>query len=160
MTHPQLSVCIATLNRAKFIGETLDSIISQATDEVEIVIVDGGSSDNTAEIVEQYHQKFPRLHYLKLLKKGGVDQDYCRAVELASGDYCWLLVNAEVRTTDFAKQLAPSRIAVKTDQLYGPTEPDRNRLMADVGNYLSFIGAVVVDRAEWRTGSVPFVRRT
>jgi len=47
----RLSICIATLNRAAFIGETLESMISQATGDVEIVIVDsiGGGlycSDN------------------------------------------------------------------------------------------------------------------
>ena len=41
MTQPLLSICIATYNRARFIGETLDSIIPQVTPAVEIVIVDG-----------------------------------------------------------------------------------------------------------------------
>lgn len=40
MTDIKLSICIATFNRAAFIGATLDSIISQATEEVEIVVVD------------------------------------------------------------------------------------------------------------------------
>lgn len=63
MSSTQLSICIATLNRAAFIGQTLDSIIRQATDEMEIVIVDGASSDNTKEIVEHYQRQFPRLRY-------------------------------------------------------------------------------------------------
>ena len=47
MKSPLLSICIATYNRADFIGETLDSIIRQLTDEVEIVVVDGASTDAT-----------------------------------------------------------------------------------------------------------------
>src|SRR3989442_15786016 len=70
---PKLSICIATLNRAAFIGQTLESIIGQATDEVEIVVADGASSDNTEEVVRSYQRRFPRLNYLRLEARGGVD---------------------------------------------------------------------------------------
>ena len=79
----RLSICIATLNRGAFIGETLESIIRQATDEVEIVVVDGASTDNTEEVVRGFQQRWPRLNYLRLPEKGGVDRDYDRAVALA-----------------------------------------------------------------------------
>ena len=51
MTSPLLSICIATHNRADYIGETLDSIIPQLTDEVEIVVVDGASTDATRTVM-------------------------------------------------------------------------------------------------------------
>jgi predicted GTPase len=38
----RLSVCIPTYNFGRFIGETIDSIVRQATEEVEIVVLDGG----------------------------------------------------------------------------------------------------------------------
>ncbi len=40
----RLTICIPTLNRGSFIGATLESIVSQATDEVEILVMDGGSN--------------------------------------------------------------------------------------------------------------------
>ena len=54
MTDPRLSICIATYNRASCIGETLRSIIPQITEEVEIVVVDGASTDNTCNVVKSY----------------------------------------------------------------------------------------------------------
>ena len=66
----RLAICIATLNRGAFIGETLESIIRQATDEVEIVVVDGASTDNTEEVVRGFQQRWPRLNYLRLPEKG------------------------------------------------------------------------------------------
>jgi abequosyltransferase len=168
-----LSICIATLNRAAFIGATLESIVSQATDEVEIVIVDGASTDNTGEVVRQYQQRFPRLRYLRLPVKGGVDQDYCKAVDLAQGQYCWLLtdddllkpgaiqtvleatrhdygliiVNAEVRTADLSKIVETRRLPFNTDRVYKP--PDSQRLFVETAPYLSFIGGVVIKRQLW-----------
>jgi len=90
MRSPILSICIATYNRAGFIGETLDSILHQLTDEVEIVVVDGASTDATPTVMERYAADCPGLRYVRLPAKGGVDQDYCKAVECARGEYCWL----------------------------------------------------------------------
>ena len=103
----KLSICIPTLNRGDFIGATLESIISQATESVEIVIVDGGSTDNTAEVVRQYQKIFPRLRYFRADASDGkattatpsnmgFDQDCSRAVELAQGEYCWLFTDDDL----------------------------------------------------------------
>jgi len=90
MNAVRLSVCIPVYNFGSFIGETLESIIRQATDEIEIVVVDGASTDNTEDIIRDVQRTFPRLHYHRLDKKGGIDRDMARSVELAHGEYCWL----------------------------------------------------------------------
>lgn len=90
MTPPRLSICIPTYNFGGFIGETLASIVRQATEEVEIVVLDGGSTDNTAEVVEGFRGAFPRLRYYRQDFKGGIDRDMAKSVELALGEYCWL----------------------------------------------------------------------
>jgi len=169
----KLSVCIATVNRAAFIGETLESIITQATDEVEVVIVDGASIDNTEEIVRLYQKKFPQLRYVRLSVKGGVDQDYCRAVELAQGEYCWLftdddilkpgaiqaamaamqhgyeliIVNAEVKDATLSRVLEDRSLHFMNNMTYQTR--DFERFFVDVADYLSFIGCVVIKRSLW-----------
>jgi abequosyltransferase len=106
-TGIKLSICIPTLNRGSFIGETLESIICQATDEVEIVIVDGGSADNTQDVVCQYQQRFPNIRYVRddpkkgsvspsVPSNGGFDRDCNRAVEWAKGEYCWLFTDDDL----------------------------------------------------------------
>jgi abequosyltransferase len=87
----KLSVCIPTYNRAKFLGETLESVICQAEDDVEIVVVDGASTDNTKELIEGYQEKFRNLVYYRGERNSGVDRDMARSIELASGKYCWML---------------------------------------------------------------------
>jgi len=86
----RLSVCIPTYNFGQFIGETLESIVRQANEEVEIVVLDGGSADNTTEVVEGFRGAFPRLRYYRQDFKGGIDRDMAKSVELARGEYCWL----------------------------------------------------------------------
>ena len=87
----KISFGIPTRNSAHTIGYALDSIISQATEDVEIVIVDGASTDNTEEVVEQYKQKFPSIQYFWRAECIGVDRDIMKCVELAKGEYCWLM---------------------------------------------------------------------
>ncbi|MBU6198109.1 MAG: glycosyltransferase, partial [Xanthomonadaceae bacterium] len=64
----KLSFCIATRNRADFIGETLASIATQCDgrgDEVEIIVLDGASTDNTAEVIGKLQSSFPFIHYFR-----------------------------------------------------------------------------------------------
>lgn len=168
-----LSVCIATLNRAAFIGETLESIVSQATDEVEIVIVDGGSSDNTTEVVARFLDRGVPVRYHRLERKGGVDRDYDLAVSLAEGRYCWLfpdddllepgaiarvleavgsgftlvIVNSSVWTKEYSRIIEKSRLPFPEDRTY-PAE-DLVRLFVDTAAYLSYIGGVVIRKDAW-----------
>ncbi len=170
---PRLSICIATRNRATLIGETLDSILAQATDDVELVIVDGASTDGTETVLQQYQRRFPNVRYSRLEVNGGVDRDYSRTVELARGEYCWfmtdddvlkpsaiqsvlshmqegynlIVVNAENRSADQATLLASRRLAIDHDRIYRPAETEA--LFIDVGYHLTYIGSVVIQRDLW-----------
>jgi abequosyltransferase len=174
MSKIKLSICIATYNRADFIGETLESIIPQLTDEIELLVVDGNSPDRTQSIVEQYSANCPQLRYVRLPAKGGVDQDYCKTVELAKGEYCWLftdddllkenavdrviislnnndpdlvIVNAEVRDAHLKELLEGSRLAFNDDRIYDTNNFED--LLVDAGNYMSFIGCIVIKKSFW-----------
>lgn len=171
MNKPLLSICIATYNRAQYIGETLDSIIPQLDDDVELLVVDGASTDNTEAVVQRYAD--PHIRYVRLPVKGGVDQDYCKAVELARGEFCWLftdddllrpgaiaavktairagycmvIVNSEIRNRTLDVVLAKQRIVMGEDKSYAPHDMDS--LFVDAMACLSFIGAVVIRRDVW-----------
>jgi len=102
---PILSVCIPTYNFGKFIGETLESIISQITDEVEIVILDGASTDNTREVVESYQLSCPAIRYYRMDKRGGIDHDMALSVDYANGTYCWLFSGDDLIRPGKLKQI-------------------------------------------------------
>lgn len=169
----RLSICIATLNRANLLREALDSIVTQITDEVEIVIVDGASTDHTAQVVCDFQSRYSQITYLRLDQKGGVDQDYSRTIELARGEYCWfmsdddqlmpgavkrvldatcgnyslIIVNSTVWNSDFSAMLQVKALSLEADQVYPPSKFDQ--LFADTASYLTFIGAVVIRRDLW-----------
>ncbi|MEK7285737.1 MAG: glycosyltransferase family A protein [Nitrospirota bacterium] len=90
MGKVNLSICIPTYNFGKYIEETLQSILCQITEAVEVVIVDGASTDETQEIVRKLQQTFPQIHYNRCDQRGGIDKDMAKTVEIAEGKYCWL----------------------------------------------------------------------
>jgi abequosyltransferase len=92
----KLSICIPTFNFGKFVGETLESIIPQLTDQTEIVVLDGGSTDNTPEIVQSYQKKCAQIRYFRQPVRGGIDKDMHLSVEKAEGEYCWLFSSDDI----------------------------------------------------------------
>jgi abequosyltransferase len=171
-TPIRLSICIATYRRAEFIGQTLDSILPQLPEGVELIVVDGASPDDTPRILAPYVARCPRLRYMREETNSGIDRDYDKAVSYARGEYCWLMtdddlmvegavqqvlgrlgdvdlvvVNAEVRNKDLSTVLRPILLRVAEDRSYD--DPTGERVFADVAEYLSFIGGVVVRRAWW-----------
>ena len=85
-----------TYNFGPFIGETLDSILPQLVDGVEIVILDGGSTDNTQEVVADYARRCPAIRSVRQAARGGIDRDMARSVDLARGEYVWLFSSDDV----------------------------------------------------------------
>lgn len=61
MKTPQISVCIPMYNAAQYIGECLDSVLSQTFTDYEVVVIDDGSTDASCAIVETYHDERIRL---------------------------------------------------------------------------------------------------
>ena len=171
----RLSICIATLNRAAFIGATLDTILPQLTEAVEVVIVDGASTDGTDTVVAAHFAGRSNCRFHRLAEKGGVDRDYCRAVTAAQGDFCWLMtdddllkpgavttileqlreepdllvVNAEVANQDLSANLIPKKMSLERNRDFGVGE--QAGLLALAGDMLSFIGAVVIRRSLWES---------
>ncbi|OGX08664.1 MAG: hypothetical protein A2Z88_10335 [Omnitrophica WOR_2 bacterium GWA2_47_8] len=65
--QPLVSAIIPTFNRAKLVCETIDSVLAQTYPNIEIIVVDDGSSDNTEEVLKKYGNK---VRYLKQDNKG------------------------------------------------------------------------------------------
>ena len=84
-----ISVCLASYNGEKYIKEQLDSILSQLSDEDELIVSDDGSTDSTPEILSSYAEQFPILHVVKGPGKG-VIKNFEYAISLSMGGLIFL----------------------------------------------------------------------
>lgn len=93
MPVPFFSVVIPTYNRADLIGLTLRSVLQQEFNDFEVLVVDDGSKDNTAEVVSAISDS--RLHYLpKKNEERGVARNY--GLARALGEYVLFLDSDDV----------------------------------------------------------------
>lgn len=81
-----VSVVVPVLNTRKYVGECLESIRNQTLEEIEVLCVDGGSTDGTLEDIEEYIKKDVRIRLITDTK-GSYGAQVNRGMELATGDY-------------------------------------------------------------------------
>lgn len=88
---PLLSICIPTYNGAAYIRQTLESLKLSKNSDVEIVICDDASTDDTVERVKRYQKKFPNIELYRNRKNLGFDRNMIEVVKYAKGGYCWYM---------------------------------------------------------------------
>lgn len=83
---PKVSVIVPVYNLEKYIARSLDSLLNQTYKNIEVIVVDDGSSDGSRKIIEEYSQKDDRI--ISIFKKNtGVSDTRNKGLEIASGDY-------------------------------------------------------------------------
>lgn len=82
-----ISVIIPVYNVSEYLPKCLDSIIKQPFKDIEIICIDDKSTDNSLEILNQYHQKDSRIKILENSENLGVGLSRNRGLEIAEGEY-------------------------------------------------------------------------
>ena len=110
-TQPLLSFAIPTYNFGKFIGQTIRSIIEGAMTlkdyEYEIVVLDGGSDDDTSDVVTELALQFRNIKYKKNPVRGGIDRDLNEVAGMATGMYVWLFSADDLLVEGWDCHIAP-----------------------------------------------------
>ncbi len=97
MTKPLVSVVIPAYNHERFIGAGIDSVLNQTMSDLELIIVDDGSTDNTAEVIKAYND--PRISYTWQENQDAYNT-INRGMRMARGRYISILNSDDVYTTD------------------------------------------------------------
>lgn len=87
---PRVSVVIPTFNRARMACEAVDSVLAQTLGELEVILVDDGSTDDTAAVIRSRYGKEPRLRYVRQ-ENGGTARARDHGLGHARGEYLALL---------------------------------------------------------------------
>lgn len=85
MSNPRISVITVTLNAERFLPQCLASVAEQGDDLLEHVIIDGGSTDSTLEIIKAHAGTNPKLRWISESDRG-ISDAMNKGVALATGD--------------------------------------------------------------------------
>jgi len=83
-----ISIVTVVYNGEKYLEETIQSVINQTYDNVEYIIIDGGSTDGTLDIIKKYED---RVDYWASEKDSGIYDAMNKGISLFSGDYLFFL---------------------------------------------------------------------
>ena len=82
---PKVSVIIPVYNGEKFISKCIESVINQTLREIEIIIVDDGSTDRTPSIIKRYAKRDNRIRIITQ-ENGGAGAARNNALQYATGE--------------------------------------------------------------------------
>lgn len=98
---PVLSIVILTFNHEKFIGECLNRIQGIRGIDLEVIVLDDGSTDGTSKVVEKYQRIMPELKLITQQNTGNISANTKRLLELAAGKYITFLSGDDMLGSDF-----------------------------------------------------------
>ena len=103
---PDISIVIATFNRARHLQHAVQSVLAQSFNNWELIIVDDGSTDSTFETLDPFIQKFPNIRYMKqrnrkaaLARNAGIQASFGRYITFLDSDDHYLENHLETRIT-------------------------------------------------------------
>ncbi len=85
---PKISIIIGVLNMQRYLGLALDSVVHQNYPNLELIVMDGGSTDGTLDVIKDYAQ---HITYWTSGKDKGHSDACNKAIDIATGDYIGLL---------------------------------------------------------------------
>lgn len=141
---PKISVVIPSYNHAEFVRKTIDSVLSQSFEDLEVVVTDDHSSDKTAEEVRAIAD--PRVSFAELDRNSGVCIAVNASIERSTGEYVAMLSSDDL--------FLPDKLATQARFL------DEHGAVGAVFGYPTFIdeGGVPLTDDETFYGSVFRVR--
>ncbi len=95
-----------TYNRAHLLGMAVQSVLGQTFGDFELVISDGGSTDNTREIVEKFDD--PRIKYVRSVERLSIGDNYQAGLDQASGEYITFLSDDDAFTPQMLERAVES----------------------------------------------------
>ena len=116
MTKCKISIITVTYNAEKFIEETIRSVINQTYPNIEYIIIDGGSTDNTLSIINKYQQY---IHKLISEPDKGIYDAMNKGIDIATGDWINFMNAGDRFAENNTLELIFDKNYLEYDYIYG-----------------------------------------
>ncbi len=100
-----VSIIVPVYNVRKYLSKCLDSLVNQNFPNIEIIVVNDGSLDNSQEIITKYQNKYPHLIKSFLKKNGGLSSARNYGLSKAHGKYITFVDSDDYVTSDYIAKM-------------------------------------------------------
>ena len=146
----KVSVIVPNYNHSKFLRKRLDCIYKQTYKNIEVILMDDCSTDNSREILNEYAQRYPNVTVTLFneLNSGGVFYQWCKGIERATGDVCWIAESDDYCELDFIEKLIPAfkdpKVRISYCQYVFVNENDEH----NTNGFQNYVG--IIDKEKWK----------
>lgn len=116
---PLISIITVSFNSAKTIEKTIESVINQTYKNIEYIIIDGGSTDGTLDIINKYKDK---ISYFISEKDGGIYDAMNKGSKIAKGEYLNFMNSDDYFFSDSSIEECIPHLGGINDIVYGDVE--------------------------------------
>jgi len=150
---PRVSVVVPSYNSAAFLAERLDSIATQTFRDVELLLLDDGSTDGSPQILEAFARGLPEARLLLAEVNGGsVFKAWEKGIHAAAGDFVWIAEADDYCEPTFLARMLQAFEPSGTRLVHGRSMPV-NVLGQSIGDwnaiYLDAVAPDVWHRSFW-----------
>lgn len=114
MIEPLISIIIPVYNLENYITKTLDSVFAQTYKNIEVIAVNDGSKDNSANVLNEYAKKESRLLVFHK-ENGGVTSARLKGIELSHGEYIGFVDGDDLIDSDMYERLLNNALRYNAD---------------------------------------------
>ena len=115
MKKIKVSIIVPVYNVEKYLSKCLDSLINQTLKDIEIIVINDGSPDNSQEIIDIYQKKYPKLIKSYIKANGGLGDARNFGLKYAKGDYIAYVDSDDWVEPDMYEKLYKKAIADNAD---------------------------------------------
>ena len=117
---PKVSVIVPVYNVAEYLPQCLDSLVFQTLQDIEIIVVNDGSPDNSQDIIDQYAQQFPQMIRPFIKENGGLSSARKYGFERARADYVMFVDSDDYVDYHTCEWLWTKAMEENSDIVYAP----------------------------------------
>ncbi|SKA82338.1 glycosyltransferase family 2 protein [Desulfobaculum bizertense] len=112
---PLLTIAIPTFNRAVHLEILLQHLLPQINDQIEVLITDNASEDNTSKVIREYCNQSPRLKAIRHHRNIGFNGNYKYIFEAARGEWLWIIGDDEIPSPNLVHDVLEEIAKNRTD---------------------------------------------
>lgn len=106
--RPKVSVIIPNYNHSEFLNKRIDSVLNQTYSNIEVIILDDFSLDNSKDIIETYRYNSKVSHIIyNDFNTGSPFVQWRKGIELATGELIWIAESDDWAAPEFLENLVP-----------------------------------------------------
>ena len=163
MKAPLVSIIMPAYNCERYIAEAITSVINQTYPNLELIVIDDSSQDNTANIVKKLALKDMRINLYQNERNMGVSKTRNKGIEIAKGEWIAFLDSDDCWTSDkLEKQMEfikahPNALFTYTASMFMDTQGKRYSYIMHVEKYINYhtllrknlisCSSVIIDRS-------------